>query len=219
MTGATGADTSHNATPENPAPTPEAATGKSTVKAAPSAPSSSWGRLGYVLPVAVFLILAAAFIFGLQRDPGALPSALIDKPVPIFELPPLKAAGDDIKGLSSDDLTGKVQMVNVFASWCGPCRVEHPFLMKMAKDGVVIQGLNYKDAPGDAAGFLSQLGDPYERIGVDANGRVGIEWGVYGVPETFVIDQEGKIRHKHVGPIQRQEDVDKLMKIIGDLQG
>ncbi|MGI9417468.1 MAG: DsbE family thiol:disulfide interchange protein [Geminicoccaceae bacterium] len=214
MTGATGADSSHNATVEGQATKPVASTDKSTVKAAPS-----WRRLGYVLPVAIFLILAAAFIFGLQRDPGALPSALIDKPVPTFELPPLKAAGDDIKGLSSTDLTGKVQMVNVFASWCGPCRVEHPFLMKMAGDGVAIQGLNYKDAPGDAAGVLGQLGDPYERIGGDAKGRVGIEWGVYGVPETFVIDQEGKIRHKHVGPIQRQEDVDKLMKIIGDLQG
>ncbi|MGI9492661.1 MAG: redoxin family protein, partial [Geminicoccaceae bacterium] len=138
--GATGSDTVHGATSENHPPTPEADASKSTVKAAPST-SSSWGRLGYVLPVAIFLILAAAFVFGLQRDPGALPSALIDKPVPVFELPPLEVAGDDIKGLSSSDLTGKVQLVNVFASWCGPCRVEHPILMKMSRDGVPIQGL------------------------------------------------------------------------------
>ncbi|MGI9435796.1 MAG: DsbE family thiol:disulfide interchange protein [Geminicoccaceae bacterium] len=187
--------------------------GKSTVKAAPS-----WRRLGYMLPVMIFLIICIGFAVGLTRDPGTLPSALIDKPVPTFELPPLLAAGDTIKGLSSDDLTGKVQLVNVFASWCGPCRVEHPILMKMAGDGVPIQGLNYKDKAGDAAGFLAELGDPYERIGVDANGRVGIDWGVYGVPETFIIDAEGKIRYRHVGPIQRQADVDKLMAIIEDVR-
>lgn len=179
-------------------------------------PTSSWRRFGYLLPVAVFLIIGIGLGIGLTRDPSTLPSALIGKPVPIFDLSPLDVAGNEKPGLSSADLTGKVQLVNVFASWCGPCRVEHPILMKLAKDGVPVQALNYKDQPEDAARFLAELGDPYERIGVDQNGRTGIEWGVYGVPETFVIDAEGKIRHKHVGPIQAR-DVAKLMTIIEDL--
>ncbi len=178
---------------------------------------SSWRRFGYLIPVVVFLIIGAGLAIGLTRDPSTLPSALIDKPVPAFELPPIDAGGIEKPGLSSSDLTGKVQLVNVFASWCGPCRVEHPILMKLARDGVSVQALNYKDKPADAAKFLNELGDPYERIGVDQNGRTGIEWGVYGVPETFVIDAEGKIRHKHVGPLQAR-DVEGLMAIIGDIQ-
>lgn len=179
---------------------------------------SSWGRLGYLLPVLVFLIIGAGLGLGLTRDPSTLPSALIDKPVPVFKLSSPLAADPQALGLSSDDLKGKVQLVNVFASWCGPCRVEHPILMKLAKDGIAVQGLNYKDQPSDASSFLTELGDPYERIGADDNGRVGIEWGVYGVPETFVIDAEGKIRHKHVGPLQAR-DVEGLMAIIEDING
>ncbi|MEZ5933708.1 MAG: DsbE family thiol:disulfide interchange protein [Alphaproteobacteria bacterium] len=198
----TGTTRSHTGT-ESDSDTPEAGDGK------------SYARIGYLLPVLVFLVVGIGLAIGLTRDPSTLPSALIDKPVPTFELPPL--AGMDKPGLSSTDLTGKVQLVNVFASWCGPCRVEHPILMKLAKDGVPIQALNYKDEPSDAGQFLAALGNPYERIGVDKNGRTGIEWGVYGVPETFVIDAEGKIRHKHVGPIQAR-DVDALMKIIEDLR-
>ncbi|MEM8951259.1 MAG: DsbE family thiol:disulfide interchange protein [Pseudomonadota bacterium] len=179
---------------------------------------NKYGRIGYILPIVVFLIIGAGLGIGLTRDPSTLPSALIDKQVPEFELPPL-AIGDPAKpGLSSGDLTGRVQLVNVFASWCGPCRVEHPFLMRMAREGVVLQGLNYKDNPEDAAGFLQELGDPYERIGADRKGRIGIEWGVYGVPETFVIDAEGKIRHKHVGPITNNRQVEELMAVIEDIQ-
>ena len=177
-----------------------------------------WRRFGYLLPVAVFVIIGIGLGIGLTRDPSTLPSALIDKPVPEFELPAIKAAGFDKPGLSSGDLTGKVQLVNVFASWCGPCRVEHPFLMRMARDGVVVQGLNYKDNPEDATRFLAELGDPYERVGADRNGRAGIEWGVYGVPETFVIDADGNIRHKHVGPITTNAQVEELMTIIEDIQ-
>lgn len=179
---------------------------------------SSWRRFGYLLPVAVFVIIGLGLGIGLTRDPSTLPSALIDKPVPAFELPAIAMGGIDKPGLSSADLTGKVQLVNVFASWCGPCRVEHPFLMRMAREGVVVQGFNYKDNPEDAASFLSELGDPYERIGADRNGRAGIEWGVYGVPETFVIDAEGKIRHKHVGPITNESQVQGLMAVIEELQ-
>lgn len=179
---------------------------------------SPWRRVSYLLPALVFLIVAIGLGVGLTRDPSILPSALIDKPVPVFKLPPLALSDGEVLGLASGDLTGKVQLVNVFASWCGPCRIEHPFLMKLAAEGVPIQGLNYKDAPADAAAFIEELGNPYERIGVDQNGRAGIEWGVYGVPETFVIDAEGKIRHKHVGPIQAG-DVDQLRAIIKDVGG
>lgn len=177
----------------------------------------SLARLGYLLPVLVFLVVGIGLAIGLTRDPGTLPSALLDKPVPTFELPPLEAAGVDKPALAGTDLKGKVQLVNVFASWCGPCRVEHPILMKLAKDGIPVQALNYKDNPEDAASFLAELGDPYERIGADESGRVGIEWGVYGVPETFVIDSDGVIRHKHVGPLQAR-DVEKLMGIIEGLR-
>jgi cytochrome c biogenesis protein CcmG/thiol:disulfide interchange protein DsbE len=175
-------------------------------------------RLGYLIPVIVFVVIGIGLGIGLTRDPSTLPSALIDKPVPAFDLPPLEAAGIDKPGLASSDLTGKVQLVNIFASWCGPCRAEHPYLMRMARDGVVLQGFNYKDNPRDAAQFLRELGDPYERIGVDSNGRAGIEWGVYGVPETFVIDAEGKIRHKHVGPITTSGQFEEIMSVIEDLQ-
>jgi cytochrome c biogenesis protein CcmG/thiol:disulfide interchange protein DsbE len=175
----------------------------------------SFARIGYLLPVLVFLVVGIGLGIGLTRDPSTLPSALIDKPVPSFDLPPLAGIGKP--GLTSDDLKGKVQLVNVFASWCGPCRVEHPVLMRLAKDGVPLQALNYKDQPEDAARFLDELGNPYERIGADQKGRVGIEWGVYGVPETFVVDAAGKIRHKHVGPLQAR-DLDKLMQIIEGLR-
>jgi cytochrome c biogenesis protein CcmG/thiol:disulfide interchange protein DsbE len=174
-------------------------------------------RLGYVIPVVVFLVVAIGLAIGLTRDPSTLPSALIDQPVPEFDLPPLMD-GPDARGLASGDLKGKVQLVNVFASWCGPCRVEHPVLMKLAADGYAIQGLNYKDAPDDGRAFLAELGDPYDRIGTDRSGRTGIDWGVYGVPETFVIDAEGKVRHKHVGPLQAR-DLEKLLPLLEEIAG
>lgn len=172
-------------------------------------------RLLYLIPALVFVVVGIGLAVGLTRDPSTLPSALIDKEVPTFQLPPI--AGRQGEGLSSDDLIGQVSLVNVFASWCVPCRVEHPLLMRLAEDGVPVYGIDYKDPADEAAAWLDELGDPYTRIGADADGRVGIEWGVYGVPETFVIDAEGKIRHKHVGPIQAR-DVESLMQIIEDLQ-
>ncbi len=155
----------------------------------------------HFLPVAAFLLIVGAFSWYLLsgEDPRVIPSALIDKPVPEFELP---ALGEDIPGFSSADLAeGRVVLVNVFASWCAPCRVEHPFLSALAADGVPVYGIAYKDAPEDTRAFLAELGNPYERIGVDRDGRVGIDLGVYGVPETYVISGDGRIRHKHVGPI------------------
>jgi cytochrome c biogenesis protein CcmG/thiol:disulfide interchange protein DsbE len=169
-------------------------------------------RLLYLVPAVVFLAVGIGLAVGLTRDPGTLPSALIDHPVPAFELPPL--LGD--AGLSSEDLKGQVALVNVFASWCVPCRVEHPVLMRLAEEGVPIYGINYKDPPDQAQAWLADLGNPFQKIGADRNGRVGIEWGVYGVPETFVIDAEGRIRHKHVGPIQAR-DLDTLRPILAEL--
>lgn len=166
-------------------------------------------RLLFLLPAFIFVGVGIGLAVGLTRDPSTLPSALIDKPVPTFELPPI--AGRDGGGFSSTDLEGGVSLVNVFASWCVPCRVEHPLLLALAEEGVPIYGINYKDPAEKANEWLAELGDPYRAIGADAQGRVAIDWGVYGVPETFVVDPEGRIRHRHVGPLQ-PEDVEKTIK-------
>jgi len=165
--------------------------------------NSRWAaQLRYALPAAIFAILALIFAWGLNRDPGTLPSALIGQPVPRFSLPPVK--GREL-GLSSTDLMGDVTLVNVFASWCVACRLEHPLLLQLKTDGVVpVHGLDYKDAPDDAAKWLDTNGDPYTRTGVDLNGRVGIDWGIYGVPETFVITKEGRIAYRQIGPMNAE---------------
>ncbi len=171
-------------------------------------------RLLFLIPVIVFGAVGIGLAVGLTRDPGTLPSALIDHPVPVFDLPALDGHGD---GLSSEDLKGRVSLVNVFASWCVPCRVEQPVLMKLAQSGVAIYGIDYKDPPEKARAWLAEMGDPFKKIGADRNGRVGIDWGVYGVPETFVIDAEGRIRHKHVGPIQARDLEQTLLPILAEL--
>jgi len=172
-------------------------------------------RLLFLLPALLFVIVGVGLAVGLTRDPSVLPSALIDKPVPAFDLPPIE--GRDGPGLGRDDLGGEVALVNVFASWCVPCRQEHPLFMALAERGVPIYGINYKDKPEQARAWLAELGDPYRRIGADRDGRVAIEWGVYGVPETFVIDAEGRIRHRHVGPL-RPEDLDgTLLPMLAEL--
>ena len=176
-------------------------------------------RLIYVLPVLVFAALAAALGVGLTLRPDVVPSALIDKPVPQFTLAGLPGAGPRLgEGFSNADLTGQVSLVNVFASWCLPCRVEHPILMRLARDRKVrIFGLNYKDKPEDARAWLKELGNPYWRIGADRDGRVGIDWGVYGVPETFIVDSQGRIRYKQVGPITASDLDEKILPIIDRL--
>jgi len=167
-----------------------------------------------IIPVAIFAAVAIVFgVYLCQVGPGGkdisqLPSAMIDKPVPQFELPPIEGRTD---GLKTDDLKGKVSLVNVWASWCPPCRVEHPILMTLARDGVTIYGINFRDKPEDARRFLDQLGNPYARIGADAKGRVAIDWGVYGYPETFIIDAQGRIRYRHVGPINPGQ-VDSIIR-------
>ncbi len=173
-------------------------------------------RLGFVLPVVFFAGLATALGWGLTRDPSVLPSTLIGKPVPEFNLAPVQGRTN---GLSSDKLKGAVSLVNVFASWCTACRAEHPLFMQMSANGTVpIHGLNYKDKPEDAAAWLDELGDPYTLTGADINGRVGIEWGVYGVPETFVITRDGTVAYKHIGPISRQVLDETLLPLIDQLR-
>lgn len=159
-------------------------------------------RLIFLLPLAVFVALAAVFLIRLETAGNleAVPSALVGKPVPEFDLPPLK--GVPQPGLKGADLKGAVTVVNVFASWCGPCRIEHPQLIALQKDQRIrLVGINYKDVPANAVRFLDELGNPYAAIGVDTTGRTAIDWGVYGVPETFVVDANGIVRYKHIGPI------------------
>lgn len=152
-----------------------------------------------LIPLFVFLLIAVFLGIGLTLDPREVPSPLIGKPVPGFELPPVSGRSE---GLSDKNLKGEVSLVNVFASWCAACKDEHPLLMQLYQEGVVpIHGLNYKDRPQDAAAWLDSLGDPYTRTGADINGLVAIDWGVYGVPETFVVDGQGKIAHKVIGPV------------------
>jgi cytochrome c biogenesis protein CcmG/thiol:disulfide interchange protein DsbE len=168
-------------------------------------------RLLFILPGLVFLALAAAFYVGLDRDPNLVPSALIGKPVPQFALPALLDGG---AGLKSADLKGRVVLVNVFASWCVPCRAEHPLLMRLAKEGIELDGIDYKDKPENATLWLDNLGDPYKRIGADLGGTAALDWGVYGVPETFVIDRTGTIRFKQVGPLSAAVINNTIMPLV-----
>jgi cytochrome c biogenesis protein CcmG, thiol:disulfide interchange protein DsbE len=155
-----------------------------------------------LLPLILFLGLAAIFLTQLMsgRDTQAVPSVLIGQPAPLTNLPPIAALA--IPGIAPESFKGKVTVLNVFASWCGPCRDEHPVLMELAKDKrFQLIAINYKDKPENAAAFLGELGNPYAKIGADVSGRAGIDWGVYGVPETYVIGPDGVIRYKHVGPL------------------
>lgn len=160
-----------------------------------------------LLPLAVFGALVVLFWVGLfSGDKSRIPSALIGKPVPTFTLAPLEgltgADGQPMPGFASADLRGQVSVVNVWASWCGPCRDEHPQLVELAKDNRFrLIGLNYKDTPENARRFLGRFGNPYVAVGVDPSGRTGIDWGVYGVPETFVVGRDGTILYKFIGPI------------------
>ena len=151
-----------------------------------------------------------------MRDPSGLPSALLGKPVPNFALPPVR--GRQL-GLATADLKGEVSLVNVFASWCTVCRVEHPLLLHLKDKGVVhIHAINYKDKPDDAARWLDDFGDPYMRTGADIDGRVGIGWGVYGVPETYVVDRTGHIAFKQVGPITPQALEETILPLVARLK-
>ncbi len=186
------------------------------VATSPRSSVSLFRQAGFVLPVLIFTGVAVAFAIGLNLRPGEIPSVLIDKPVPEFDLPPVKGRA---LGLSSANLTGEVSLVNVWASWCIECRKEHPLFMELARTGVVpVHGLNYKDKPDDASDWLDELGDPFTRTGADIDGRVGIDWGVYGVPETFVIDRSGMIRYKRIGALTPEVFRQEVLPLLESLR-
>ena len=156
-------------------------------------------RLGFLIPLFAFIVLAVMLAIGLNRDPREVPSPLIDKPAPTFQLTRLD---DPATTIALADLRGKVWMLNVWASWCVACREEHPLLVTFSKKNLLpIYGLDYKDQRDDGVAWLSRMGDPYRASLFDGEGRVGIDFGVYGVPETFIIDKTGTIRMKHIGPL------------------
>lgn len=171
-----------------------------------------------VLPVAIFLVLAALFYRGLSGDPAEVPSVLINKPVPDFVLAPVQNL--NVPGLSTTDLKrGTITLVNVWASWCVPCRTEHPLLMELAKrEDIRVVGINYKDDPDNARRFLMTLGMPFAAVGGDPNGRTAVDWGVYGVPESFLVDGEGVIRMKWIGPLSTAALKDEIIPKIEGLK-
>jgi len=171
--------------------------------------------LRYLIPLGLFVVLVIFLAIGLTRDPSELPSALLNKPAPIFRLPQLK---EPEKTFSAEDMRGKVWMLNVWASWCVACRDEHPLLFDYQKSGAVpIYGLNYKDRREDALGWLGELGDPYLLSAVDLDGRVAIDYGVYGAPESYIIDKSGTIRLKHVGPVTPEVWSKKILPLVQEL--
>ena len=174
-------------------------------------------RARFLIPLALFAVMVAFLGAGLRLDPREVPSPLIDKPAPPFELPQLHAPD---KTFSRKDMLGKVWMLNVWASWCVACREEHPNLVELARTGAVpIYGLNYKDERADAIAWLARLSDPYELSAYDRDGRVGIDYGVYGVPETYVIDKAGVIRYKRIGIVTPQIARDKILPLVKELNG
>ena len=173
-------------------------------------------RVIFLAPLALFLVIAIYFTAGLKREPSFLPSMLIDQPTPQFSLPPIE---DFEQGLSTKDLNGKVSLINIFGSWCVACQVEHPLLMKIKADGgPPIYGIDWNDKPGAGTAWLQRFGNPYERVGDDADGRVAIEFGVTGAPETYLIDKMGRIRHKHIGPITEDDWRDLFVPMIKELE-
>ncbi len=178
-------------------------------------------RLIFFLPAGAFVILAGFFLSQLllNRDPSYIPSALIDRPAPAFALPGVDGRpGPD--GFATADLLGDLTLVNVFASWCVPCLAEHPLITRLAEeDGYRVYGINHRDQDAEAAAWLRRNGDPYARVGADRDARVSVEWGVTGVPETYIVDARGVIRYKHVGPLTRQSVEDELLPLLREIGG
>ncbi len=169
----------------------------------------------FLVPLAIFLLLAGFLAYGLKLNPREVPSPLVGKPAPAFRVAQLQAPD---ASFGTEDMRGQVWLLNVWASWCVSCRQEHPLLVDLGRRGVVpVVGLNYKDAPADAMGYLAQHGNPYTTIAVDPNGAVGFDYGVYGTPETFLIDRDGVIRYKHIGPLTREKFDRVLMPMIAEL--
>jgi len=171
----------------------------------------------YLLPLGIFAVIAAFLAIGLGLDPREVPSPLIDKPAPAFSLPKLHQPAETF---SHADMKGKVWLLNVWASWCVACREEHPVLVEFAKSGVIpVIGLNYKDERRDGLRWLAQFGDPYQLSAFDYDGRIGIDYGVYGVPESFLIDKNGVIRYKRIGVITPEIIRDKILPLVRQLNG
>jgi cytochrome c biogenesis protein CcmG/thiol:disulfide interchange protein DsbE len=167
----------------------------------------------YFLPLGIFLVLIVYFAIGLTLDPHKVPSPLIGKPAPAFRLP---TVADPNQFLATADLKGRPILINVWASWCTACREEHPLLLRISKDKrVAIYGLDYKDTRIDANAWLTQGGDPYRLSAFDADGRAAIDWGVYGVPETFLVDAAGIIRYKHIGPLTEAVFAREILPLLG----
>lgn len=170
----------------------------------------------YLIPLIVFVVMAGFLAIGLKLDPREVPSPLIGKPAPAFDLPQLAAPE---QRLAAKDLRGQVWLLNVWASWCVACRQEHSLLVELGKTGQVkLYGLNYKDKREDALGWLANYGNPYLTSMSDTDGLVGIDYGVYGVPETFVIDKQGVIRYKQIGPVTPESLRDKLLPLVAQLE-
>ncbi|WP_374403263.1 DsbE family thiol:disulfide interchange protein [Niveibacterium sp.] len=168
-----------------------------------------------LIPIALFVVLLGFLAVGLNKDPHSIPSPLIDKPAPAFRLPQLSADG---KTFGPEDMRGKVWILNVWASWCVSCRDEHPVLVAFSRTNTVpLVGLDYKDKPDDANRWLASFGNPYQIVAVDADGRVGIDYGVYGVPETYVIDRNGVIRYKQIGPVTQEVLDQTILPLIRKL--
>jgi len=181
----------------------------------PPRTASRWSRMRYVLPLGSFLVLAVLLGIGLGLDPREVPSPLVGKTAPHFELPQLHRADEQF---SEKDMRGKVWILNVWASWCVACREEHPVLVALSKSGVIpIVGLNYKDQREDGTAWLARLGDPYLLSAYDEQGKVGIDYGVYGVPETYVIDKQGVIRYKRIGIVTPGIVKEKILPLVGEL--
>jgi cytochrome c biogenesis protein CcmG/thiol:disulfide interchange protein DsbE len=169
----------------------------------------------FKLPLAVFILMVGLLAYGLGLDPKKVPSPLIDKPAPAFSLASLHAPQQQI---SNKDLLGEVWVLNVWASWCVACRAEHEFVTRLAQMELVkVIGLNYKDRSVDAKGWLQQWGDPYSASLMDTDGRIGIDWGVYGVPETFIVDKKGLIKYKFIGPINQGTLDSEIVPLLREL--
>ncbi|MGF1644140.1 MAG: DsbE family thiol:disulfide interchange protein [Thiotrichales bacterium] len=173
-------------------------------------------KLRFLVPLFIFLVIGGFLYVGLSLNPREVPSPLIGKPAPTFALPSLHDAS---KTITPTDFKGQVWLMNVWATWCPSCRAEHETLVELRRNSdVPIIGLNYKDNDDDARKWLVALGDPYQTVAVDADGRIAIDWGVYGAPETYVIDQQGLIRHKHVGPVTPEVLQQRILPLVQQLR-
>lgn len=172
-------------------------------------------RVYALIPVGLFAALVAVFFIALHRDPSIIPSVLIDKPLPAFRLPGVEVGAE---GLSTADLRGRPALLNVFGSWCSSCVAEHPMLMELQRQGIIIYGIDWRDDARDGAKWLDANGNPYARVGNDRLGRVGIDLGVTGAPETFIVDAKGRVRYKQIGPIDTDTWTNTIAPLMRKLQ-